>query len=107
MQYFAANFPKDKKFASSNWLCRCRNEREQENHLRSGQCSVYGDLKDRFPNLEDDSQLAKLFSAIIERRSSLEEEDKRTKDTQDRRTEDSLVAAQPLIAARHPGAPPV
>ena len=57
--------------------------------------------------IEDDSQLTKLFSAIIERRSSLEEEDKRTKETQDRRTEDSLVAAQPLIAARHPGAPPV
>ena len=104
MQRFAANFPKDKKFASSNWLCRCQNEREQEDHLRSGQCQVYGDLKDKFPNLEDDGQLAKFFSAILERRSSLEEEDK---STEDRRTEDSMMVAMPLIAASHPGAPPV
>ena len=62
---------------------------------------IYGDLKDKFPNLEDVGQLAKFFSAILERRSSLEEEDKRT---EDRRTGDSMMVAMPLIAARHPGA---
>ena len=49
--------------------------------------------------MEEDAQLADFFSAVLQRRALLEEED--------RRTEDSLVAAQPLIAARHPGAPPV
>ena len=60
-------------------------------------------------NVEEDTQLADFFSAVLQRRGLLEEEDRKTEDrrTEDRRTEDSLVAAQPLIAARHPGVPPV
>ena len=64
------------------------------------QCQIYEDLRGQFSNLEDDTQLVNFFSAVLDRRGRLEEEDRRT---EDKRTEVAL----PLIAARHPGAPPV
>ena len=99
MQHFAGNFPNDKRFEKTNWLCRCKTETESESHLLSGQCEVYGDLRRKYSNMEEDAQLADFFSAVLQRRALLDEED--------RRTEDSLVAAQPLLAARHLGVPPV
>ena len=80
MLQFASNYPKDRKFLKSNWLCRCKKEIESETHLRSGQCEVYGDLKDKYPNLDDDNQLAMFFSTVLERRTKLEEQEKRTED---------------------------
>ena len=53
---------------------------ESKTHLRSGQCEVYGDLKDKYPNLDDDNQLAMFFSTVLERRTKLEEQEKRTED---------------------------
>ena len=80
MLQFASNYPKDIRFARTNWLCRCLKESESEAHFKSGQCEVYGELKDKYPNLQDDNQLAMFFSAVLERRTKLEEKDKRTED---------------------------
>ena len=77
---FASNYPKDRKFSKSNWLCRCTKENESESHLKSGQCEVYGDLKDKYTNLDDDNQLAMFFEDVLERRTTLEEDEKRTED---------------------------
>ena len=41
---------------------------------------MYGDLKDKYPNLDDDNQLAMFFSTVLERRTKLEEQEKRTED---------------------------
>ena len=100
MHQFAANYPKDKRFARSNWMCRCKTEKEEETHLRSGKCAIYGDLKDKYPNLEDDNQLAKFFSSVLDRRTRLEEQDKQTTDA-------LVVGTTPSIVARHSGVPPV
>ena len=45
----------------------------------SGKCPVYGDIKDDFPNLDNDEELIKLFKEVLERRSQEEEEKKRNK----------------------------
>ena len=41
-----------------------------------GDCPVYGDLRADYPDLGDDEQLLGLFSAILERRGRLEEEER-------------------------------
>ena len=45
---------------------------EEEIHLLSGPCQVYGDLVDKYSNLIDDDQLVQLFSDILTRREALE-----------------------------------
>ena len=44
LQPFAGNFSKDKRFASTDWMCRCKESREEEGHITSGECNTYGDL---------------------------------------------------------------
>jgi hypothetical protein len=56
-------------------MCRCSKEREEESHLRSGQCEVYGDLRAKYQDLEDDQQLVDFFNDILERREDLESEE--------------------------------
>ena len=41
---------------------------------------MYGDLKDKYTNLDDDNQLAMFFEDVLERRTTLEEDEKRTED---------------------------
>ena len=41
---FAGNFSNDRRFARTEWLCRCKREKEEESHLLSGNCEVYGDI---------------------------------------------------------------
>ena len=84
MQHFAGNFPKDRRFENTNWRCRCQKEIKSENHLISGQCQVYEDLRGQFSNLEDDTQLVNFFSAVLDRRGRLEEKDRRTEDKKNR-----------------------
>ena len=43
----------------------------------SGQCEVYGDLKSQFGDLQEDKNLVNYFQAVLDRRDSLEEEDRR------------------------------
>ena len=69
---FAGNYGHDRKFAHSEWLCSCREQREEESHLLAGSCRVYGDIRERYDNLEDDEDLVRFFSEVLERREELE-----------------------------------
>ena len=72
---FAGNYSHDRRFASTNWLCRCKQTREEESHLISGKCPIFGDLKKQFGDLSDDSNLAQFFRKVLERRDQLNQKD--------------------------------
>jgi hypothetical protein len=76
MHAFAGNFSHYKRFAKTQWLCRCREAREEERHLLSGSCRVYGDIRAKFGDLEEDSDLVAFFGEVLERREELEEEER-------------------------------
>ena len=63
LQPFAGNFKADKRFAKTEWLCRCGWEIEQESHLVSGECPVYGDLVTLLEDKGDDKELLTFFTA--------------------------------------------
>ena len=42
MMPFAGNYRRDRRFARTEWLCRC-GESEEEQHIMSGNCEVYGE----------------------------------------------------------------
>ena len=67
MTEFADNFRKDKRFLRTNWMCRCGNERESENHIMK-ECSVYEDIREQYGDLQDDMLLAHFFTKVLERR---------------------------------------
>ena len=71
---FAENYKHDKRFAKSNWLCRCGYS-EDENHLTSGLCPIYGDLVSKDLDFSLDEYLVLLFTDILERRDELEKSD--------------------------------
>ena len=68
LENFAGNYSNDRRFASSEWLCRCKESREEESHLTSGRCTVFGDLKERFGDLHDDENLVQFFHEVLARR---------------------------------------
>ena len=72
LESFAGNYSHDKRFAKTSWLCLCEQSREEEVHLLSGQCQVYGDLTDKYSDLTEDDQLVQFFSDVLERRDTLE-----------------------------------
>ena len=74
MQPFAGNYSSDKRFYKTNWMCKCNVEREDESHLLSGNCQVYGDIRDRYGNMEDDKVLVSFFSEVLARRERVEVE---------------------------------
>ena len=53
---FAGNYPGDRRFASTGWLCRC-GSREQEEHIRGGEYPVYSDIRREYDCLEEDEEL--------------------------------------------------
>ena len=71
---FAGNYSKDKRFAKTSWLCVCGEDREEEQHLLSGHCKVYGDLIHKYDNLADDNQLVQFFAEVLARREDMEVE---------------------------------
>ena len=73
---FAGNYSKDKRFARSDWLCKCGEAKEEESHLLSSNCEVYGELRNKYPNLNNDTELVKFFNEVLDRRDRLEEEEK-------------------------------
>ena len=77
LQEFAGNYSHSNKFSKTNWLCRCSKEVENEGHIVSGSCEVYGDLRNQFGDLKEDKNLVKFFQAVLDRRDTLEEEDRR------------------------------
>ena len=74
LQPFAGNYSNDRRFARTNWLCRCMGAREEEDHLTSGQCPVYGDLVTEQGDLENDNNLVSLFKEILSRREKMDTE---------------------------------
>ena len=78
---FAGNYTHNRKFAKSDWLCLCQQSNESESHLLSGKCIVYGDLKESFGDLKEDDNLVSFFTAVLDRRDYLEEEESSVYDT--------------------------
>ena len=76
LQNLAGNYSHNRKFASTDWLCRCKGAKEEEGHIVTGDCPVYGDLRSQFGDLGEDQNLADFFKAVLDRRDSLEEEDR-------------------------------
>ena len=67
-------FRHDRRFAGSQWLCKCQEAREEESHLLSGQCKVYGDLALQYSDFTNDDNLAQFFSEVLARRDQLDKE---------------------------------
>ena len=73
LQPFAGNFSHDMRFAKTDWLCRCKNAKEDENHLLSGNCELYGSMRDKYGDLREDENLVKFFTAVLEMRDKFDE----------------------------------
>ena len=71
MHSFAGNYSRDKRYSKSDWLCLCKESREEESHLLSGECTVYGDLTQKYSDLTSDDNLADLFRDVLARREQL------------------------------------
>jgi hypothetical protein len=85
---FAGNYPGDRQYARTEWMCRCEGEREVESHLVSGDCPVYGDIKEKFINLEDDNELVAFFREVLERRDLIDEINKEEEEYEEEEEED-------------------
>ena len=72
MNHFAGNFSRDRRFARTEWLCHCGKAREEESHLIYGDCEVYGEIRDKFDNLNDDENLVKFFNQVLAKRDLLD-----------------------------------
>ena len=51
MHPFGGNFSHYKRFQKTNWLCACGEAREEVAHLVGGECLVYGDIREEFPDM--------------------------------------------------------
>ena len=69
---FAGNYRNDKRYLKTGGLCRCEESREEESHLLSGRCKVFGDLTEGFSDLRDDNELVEFFAAVLSRRDQLD-----------------------------------
>ena len=70
---FAGNYSNSNRYKQTNWLCICKQNREEEHHIRT--CLVYQDIREKFGSLDDDENLVQFFSEVLARREALEEED--------------------------------
>ena len=75
LQNFAGNYSHDNKFAKTNWLCKCLESRENESHLTSGKCKIYGHLNERFGDLSNDENLILFFQEVLARRDQMDEDE--------------------------------
>ena len=75
MMHFAGNYGKDRRFARTDWLCKCREAREEEAHLISGNCEVYGEIRKKYDIL-DDNNLVHFFNDVLKRRDDLDNEER-------------------------------
>ena len=93
MTEFAENFSKDKRFFRTNWLCRCGDERESENHITK-ECLIYDDIRKEYEDLSDDIQLASFFAKVLERRDLVDDLDEGEQE------KEALVAGATDVIAR-------
>lgn len=87
MQPFASNYSRDKKYAKTEWLCKCKLYKESEEHLRDGTCQVYGSIRKKYGNQMNDEELVMFFKEILNRREEMEQET------------DETTADEPLVHA--------
>ena len=73
MHPFAGNYSHDQRFARTDWLCRCLKAKEDESHLISGNCEVYGSLRGEYGDLSIDENLVKYFNAVLSMRDTLDD----------------------------------
>jgi hypothetical protein len=69
---FAGNYSHDRRFARTNWMCRCDQSKEDEPHLVAGKCTVYNDIREKYGDLTEDNELVKYFSEVMERREVID-----------------------------------
>ena len=74
---FAGNYSGDRRFAKSNWLCRCKEEKENESHLLKGECKVYGKIRNKYGIICNEEDLVDFFGEVLQERERLEEEEER------------------------------
>ena len=72
---FAGNYRNSSKFKSSEGLSRCRKQKEQELHILSGSCEIYGYIRQKH-KISDDESLMNFFLEVLQRREELEEQEK-------------------------------
>ena len=72
LQPFAGNYSHSKKYAATNWLCRCLEAREEEYHLTLGKCKLFGDLHNKFWDLSEDENLLKNCNVVLARRDEFD-----------------------------------
>jgi hypothetical protein len=96
MQPFGGNYSKDRRFMKSDWLCKCKLEREEESHLLSGDCPVYGDIRDRYENMADDHQLVAFFTDVLARRDQLEREEGEEEERAEAAGQSAADSASPM-----------
>ena len=70
---FAGNFKNDKRFSGNGGLCRCSRNLEDEPHLLSGNCEVFGDIRVKYGDLRDNESLVRFFKEVLEMRNLLDE----------------------------------
>ena len=95
---FAGNYNKDKRFARTNWLCRCKVSKEDESHLLEGGCPVYGSIRRRYGSLDSEDDLVKFFSEVLNERERLEDEEKEEEER--RRNQGGEVIAMDAASGR-------
>ena len=62
---FAGNFSNDRRFARTEWICRCKREKEEESHLLSGNCEVYGDIRRNYGDIRDSDTLINFLMTYL------------------------------------------
>jgi hypothetical protein len=97
MQPFGGNYTKDRRFQKSNWMCKCEQERENESHLLSGDCPVYGDINEGFENLGEDRQLVAFFTDVLARRDQLEREEREEEERAEAAGQSAADSASPML----------
>jgi hypothetical protein len=85
---FAGNYSHDRRFAKTDWMCRCEEAKENEPHLRSGECPAYDDIIANYRNLDDDEELVKYFQEVLERRDRIDDTNEEERRVEEERREE-------------------
>ena len=75
MHPFAGNYSKDRRFARTEWLCRCKKAREEESHLIAGNCEIYGEIRAKYNSLNNDMDLVNFFNEVLAKWQEIEEKE--------------------------------
>ena len=77
---FGGNFSRDNKYRKSNWMCICLDSKEKENHIISGYCPIYSDIREKYQNFDSDEDLVLFFDEVLERRDLIQSMEKDEED---------------------------